>query len=129
MPRDGKSSTLLQGRYLGEEEKVQILSPARVMDDLLDTILTVRNYIMIAVFLVGLATLATMTLVFILSLQLRRRERETMMKIGGSRTRIASILIAEIVGVLLAGGLLALLLSVLTLWLAPLAARIIVMLA
>ena len=115
--------------FRGIGRKVQILSPARVMEDLLDTILTVRNYVMIAVFLVGLATLATMTLVFVLSLQLRRRERETMMKIGGSRGRIAAILTAEIVGVLLAGGLLALLLSVFTLLLAPLATRIIVMMA
>jgi hypothetical protein len=33
--------------------------------------------------MVGLATLATMALVFVLSLQLRRREIETMRKIGG----------------------------------------------
>ena len=41
-----------------------------------------------------------MALVFLLSLRLRRGEIETMMKIGGSRRRIASILGLEMVGVL-----------------------------
>ena len=48
-----------------------------------------------------------------LSLRLRRRERETLFKIGGSRLSVASVMASEIVvvlfvGVLLAGGLTAL---------------------
>ena len=49
-------------------------------------------------------------LVFALSLRIRRREIETMVKIGGSRGRIAAVLVAEVLVVLLlsatlAGGL------------------------
>jgi putative ABC transport system permease protein len=46
-------------------------------------------------------------LVFLLSLRLRQREIETMVKIGGSRGVIVSILATEIMGVILVGVLLA----------------------
>jgi putative ABC transport system permease protein len=126
VPDDKKSSTLLRGRYLGDQERVQIVQPATVMDELLKTILTVRRYILIAVALVAVATLATMVLVFILSLQLRRREMETIIKIGGSRGRIASLVTAEILGVIVAGAMFAAALSIATSWLATSATRILV---
>jgi putative ABC transport system permease protein len=111
MPEDEKAATLLRGRYLGEDEPAQIVRPATVMGELLETILTVRRYATAAIVGVGLATLATMALVFVLSLQLRRREIETMVKIGGSRGRILGVLVFEILGVLVAGLLLAAFLS------------------
>ena len=114
MPESEKSSTLLQGRYLGEDERVQIVNPSDVIHDLLDTILTVQSYVTAAVAVVGISTLATMALVFLLSLQLRRREIETMVKIGGARLRVGAVLAAEILGVLAFGALLAFLLSALT---------------
>ena len=114
VPYDEKSSALLQGRYLGDEEQVQVVYPVEVMDALLDTILTVQTYVVTAVIVVGLATLATATLVFLLSLRLRRREIVTMVKIGGTRSRVISLLAAEIVGVLVIGVLLAGLLTALT---------------
>ena len=126
VPNDERSGTLLRGRYLSDDELVQIVPPAKVMDELLKTILTVRRYIMIAVALVGIATLATMTLVFMLSLQLRRREMETIIKIGGSRTRIASLVAAEVLGVIVAGAVSAGLLSLATFWLAASATRFLV---
>ena len=64
--------------------------------------------------LVAIATLATAALVFLLSLRLRRREIETMTKIGGSRLSIGSVLVSEVVAVLVAGVLLAGGLTVLT---------------
>jgi putative ABC transport system permease protein len=126
IPNDEKASTLIQGRYLDAGELVQIVRPALVMNDLLETILTVRRYILIAVALVGIATLASMVLVFMLSLQLRRRELETMIKIGGSKARIVSLIAVEILGVLIAGAVLAGFLSLLTLWLAGSATRLLV---
>ena len=107
VPHDAKSATLLEGRYLGEDEPVQILRPTRVMDQLLATVLTVQRYVTAAVVGIGVATLATMTLVFLLSLQIRRREIETMVKLGCSRGRLAAILFTEVAGVLLAGAVLA----------------------
>jgi putative ABC transport system permease protein len=102
-PRDDKSAAILMGRYLSGDERHQILPPASVMDELLATILTVQSFVVAAVIIVGTATLATASLVVLLSLRLRRREIETMIKIGGSRARIVSVLAAEVVGVAAAG--------------------------
>jgi putative ABC transport system permease protein len=113
MPPDQRSSALLQGRYQ-DSELSQIVDPSEVMDELLDTILTVEKFVIAGAVTVGLATLATAFLVFALSLRLRRRERETLFKIGGSRAAIGTVMTSEIVAVLTAGVLLALLLTFLT---------------
>lgn len=103
VPHDQKSATILRGRYLGEDESVQIVESLEVMRDLLDTILTVQQYVTMAVVIVGLSTLATTALVFFLSVRMRAREIETMHKIGGSRSRVFFILATEVVLVLIAG--------------------------
>ena len=113
VPHDEKSSALLQGRYLSQDERVQVAVPSSVMDELLSTILTVQSYVVTAVIVVGVSTLATAALVFMLSLRLRRREIQTMMKIGGSRGSVLGVLASEIVvvlavGIVLAAGLTAL---------------------
>ena len=107
VPNDQKSSTILMGRYEGEEERSQIVQPTTVMNELLDTILTIQGFVVGAILLVAIATLATAALVFMLSLRLRRREIETMTKIGGSKIHIGSLLASEVVAVLVAGVLLA----------------------
>jgi len=112
-PRDERSGTILRGRYEGQEDTAQIVVPSATMDELLATILTVQQFVIAAVVLVGLSTLATAALVFLLSLRLRSREIRTLLRIGGSRGRIAAILVSEIVSVIvvaavLAGGLTAL---------------------
>ena len=103
VPPDQKSAAILMGRYQSTDEAHQIVQPAAVMDELLGTILTVRTFVVAAVVLVGTATLASAGLVVMLSLRLRRREIETMIKIGGSRGRITTVLAAEVVGVAAAG--------------------------
>ncbi len=103
VPPNAKSAALLQGRYQASEEVVQIARPAEVMDDLLGTILTVRTFVVTGAVILGIATLATAVLVFLLSLRLRRRERLTLFKIGGSRTGVAGVMASEIVAVLAAG--------------------------
>ena len=84
------------------------------MSELLDTILTVQSFITAGAIIVGIATLATAALVFMLSLRLRRREIETLFKIGGGRLRIGAVMASEIVAVLFTGSLLAVGLTVLT---------------
>ncbi len=110
VPHSEKSGVLLMGRYQGDGEPSQIVRPVAVMNDLLDTILTIQSYVVAAILIVAVATLATAALVFLLSLRLRKREIETMVKIGGSRLSVAAVLVSEIVvvlvlGVALAGGL------------------------
>ncbi|UCF40329.1 MAG: hypothetical protein JSW43_11430 [Gemmatimonadota bacterium] len=114
VPPDQRSEAILRGRYESPDERAQIVVPVSVIDELLDTILTVQTFVIVAVVVVGLSTLATAILVFLLSLRLRRREIETMVKIGGSRGSIAWVMTSEIVVVLLAGVLLASVLTLIT---------------
>jgi putative ABC transport system permease protein len=111
IPRDAKSATLLRGRYQSAEERQQILRPTSVLSELLETVLTVRSFVLAAMLLIGLSTLATTGLVFVLSRRMRRREIETLVKIGGSRAAVAAVLWLEIVIVLLAAAALAALLT------------------
>ncbi len=124
-----KARTRLQGRYTGKDERMQIVKPEKVMQDLLKTILTVQRYVVIAILIIGLSTLATMALVFLLSLQLRRREMLTMRHIGASKRRTVSVVTAEILGVLASGAFLAAALSTLTLWFANSATRFLIQLS
>jgi hypothetical protein len=66
------------------------------------------------VIVISLATLATATLVILLSLRLRRREITTMVRIGGERSRVVGVLATEIGFVLALGVLLAAVLTALT---------------
>lgn len=103
VPPDQKSSALLQGRFQSAEERAQIARPSEVMGELLDTILTVESFVVAGAVIVGLATLASAALVFMLSLRLRRREMETLFKIGGSRASVGALMASEMVVVLVAG--------------------------
>lgn len=100
IPPDEKSATLLMGRYQDAAQLNQIVRPLEVMTELLGTILTIESFVVAALIIVGVATLATAALVFLLSLRLRRREMETMFKIGGSKRKILAVLASEMVVVL-----------------------------
>jgi putative ABC transport system permease protein len=107
VPHDEKARVLLMGRYETAGLGVQIVRPRLVMDELLETVVTIRSYVVAALGTVSAATLAVAGLVFGLSLRLRRREIETIVKIGGSRAAVAGLLTAEVVAVLAIGALLA----------------------
>lgn len=113
VPVDAKSGVLLEGRYQSPDLPVRVVRPAEVMDELLATVFTVRQYVLAAVALVGAATLATIALVFMLSIRLRRAEIRTMTRIGAAPGRVAAVLGAEIMLVLIASVLLAGLLTAL----------------
>lgn len=114
IPKDDKSSAILQGKYLGEDELVQIVRPFDVMNDLTETVVSIRQYVLTAVIVIGISTVITTILVFMLSLRLRKREVITMHRIGGSRARVFSILSAEIVVTIFMGVCLAGILTVIT---------------
>ena len=114
VPNDEKSGVILRGRYTSDEPRSQIVRPVTVVDELLDTILTIQQFIVAAVIIVGLATVATAALVFMLSLRLRRREIDTMHRIGGSRPRVASMLLAEVAIVIVLSAALAAVITLLT---------------
>ena len=112
-PHSDKAATLLRGQYLGDDELEQIVRPATVMRDLLATILTVQNYVIAGAMAIGLSALMTASLVFMLSLRLRKREIETMHRIGSAKVRVTVLLSLEIIIVLVTGILLAALLTLL----------------
>ena len=126
VPRDDRSAALLEGRFLNPTDPLQIVRPDEVLVDLLATILTVRRYVMIGIGLLAIATLSLMVLVFLLSMQIRRQEIETMGKIGGSASRIRSVLLAEMVGVVIAGAALATFATIATVWIAGPAERLLI---
>lgn len=104
VPPDDKRSTLLRGRYQDSESGYQILVPGKVLDDLLETVFTVQNYVILGMMLLSLATVAVVTLVFLLSQQLRHGEFLTLKRMGASRGFIATLIISEI-GFILLGSL------------------------
>ncbi|MEN8149431.1 MAG: ABC transporter permease [Planctomycetota bacterium] len=114
VPIDEKAKTLLLGRYLDPAERQQILKPETVVSELIDTVLTIQGFVVAALAVVGVATLAVAALVFALSLRLRRREISTLVKIGGSKRAVAAVVSSEIVAVLIAGAALAAALTALT---------------
>lgn len=96
LPRDKKSELILRGRYEQTADPVQLIVPEDVIDELVDTVVSVRNLLVIAAFSIGLATLVVTVLVFVLSIQLRRREMATMKYIGAAPGGVRSVLITEI---------------------------------
>jgi len=106
VPYDGKSGTLLRGRYLESEDAQQIIQPAEVIDGLLQNIFRIRNVLDSVIALVGLATLLAIFLVFSLSLRLRQREIQTIFKLGCRKAMVGRMMLAEIAIILLASGVL-----------------------
>lgn len=107
VPPDEKSGTLLRGRYLEEGVEQQLVVPDEVLGDLLETVFTVQNYVVFGLVMLSLATVAVITLVFLLSHQLRRGEIFTLRRMGASRGFIATLVASEIVFVFAASLLLA----------------------
>ena len=102
VPTDRKAGILLRGRYQ-QEAGVQLLVPLTVIQDLLDTVFVVRDYVVLAGVGVAGAAFMIMALVFALSIRLRQREIVTIRKIGGARQRLRAILCAEI-GIVVGAG-------------------------
>ena len=105
-PQDGKSETILRGRYLREDEKHQIVKPTEVIDGLLQNIFRIKSVLDGVITVVGFATILAMILVFSLSLRLRQREIQTIFKLGCRKGTIVRLLGAEIGMILLASGIL-----------------------
>ena len=118
VPHDGKSGTILRGRYVSGDDTEQIVVPMDVVDGLLQSIFRVKNVMDAVVALVGIATVLAVVLVFALSLRLRQKEFDTIFKLGSSRLTVVRLVFAEIliIGLVSAG------LCSLLLWLAALAA-------
>ena len=96
VPNDGKSGTILRGRYLNKAETLQIVEPRMVVDGLLQNIFRIKNVLDAVIGVVALATVMAIILVFTLSVRLREWEIQTIFKLGCSRMTIAKLMLAEI---------------------------------
>jgi putative ABC transport system permease protein len=96
VPDDRKSSIMLRGRYETRQDTVQMVVPLRVINGLLDTVFSVRNFVVLGSIGVIIATAAIAALVFGLAIRLRQREIATIQKIGGPRRRVSAMLLTEI---------------------------------
>lgn len=110
VPPSEKNGALLRGRYQDNETGLQLVVPSSVLNDLLDTVFTVQNYIILGLAILSLSTIAVVTLVFLLSQQLRKGEFHTLTRIGASKAYLATLIASEIAFVtlfslILAGGL------------------------
>ena len=108
-----KKAALLRGRYQ-DSEVVQIVVPANVLDDLMETVFTIQNYVILGLAILSLATVAVITLVFLLSQQLRVGEFSTLRRIGASRTYVWMLIVSEVLFIFLISALLAAALTITT---------------
>ncbi|MBN2375143.1 MAG: ABC transporter permease [Sedimentisphaerales bacterium] len=119
IPHDQKSQTLLIGRYESKNTDAQILNPVKIVNELMGMIFKVKRFFDANVVLVTISTLLFLVLVVLLSLQLRRREMETMFKLGCSRLTIFWLQATELAIILAAGFALAGGLALVTIQYAP----------
>jgi putative ABC transport system permease protein len=110
VPHDRRSGTLLRGRYLADDDALQIVQPELITRGLLQTIFRVGALFDAILMLVGSATLLALALVFALSLRLRQREIQTIFLLGCSRLTVARLVAAEIALITLASAVLCLIL-------------------
>ena len=111
VPANEKNSTLLRGRFQEGTVSGQLIIPGQVLGELLDTVFTVQNYVILGMAMLSLATVAVITLVFLLSQQLIRGEFYTLKRMGASRGFIATLVASELGFVFLGSLLLATLLT------------------
>ena len=95
------------------------LIPTEVVSELMNVVFKVKRFFDSSFILVALATTLFLVLVLLLSLRLRRAERNTMFRIGCARGTIFWLHFLELGVILLAAGGAATLLSFLTLSHAP----------
>jgi putative ABC transport system permease protein len=79
---------------------VQLVLPEEVIEELVDTVISVRDLLLLAALSIGVATLLVTTLVFLLSIQLRKREIATMKSIGAAPGVVRGVLLSEILMVI-----------------------------
>jgi len=118
LPDSAKSATVLKGRYSISPTE-QMLVPLRVIEELMGIVFQVKRFFDANFALICLATVLFMGLVVMLSLRIRKREMETMFRIGCSRLTVVRLQVAELCIVLLISLALAGILAGLLHWYAP----------
>lgn len=104
VPNDTKSGTVLRGRYI-DNKSYQVFPPKDIVDDLLESIFRVKAIIDTVIVIVGFATLLAIVFIFVLTLRVRRREMQTIFKLGCQRSTMVNLVGAEVVIIILFSGI------------------------
>ncbi len=111
VPPDIKSGTLLRGRYLAPENRMQVLRPSEVVAEMMETVAQLRRFLDLNFVLVAVLTALFLVLVVLLSLRLREREMDTLFLLGARVGTVGMLMATELLLVLLASLLTAVVLS------------------
>jgi len=118
LPHDRKSATLIKARYNLSTTHC-MLAPAEVVDELLGLVFKVKRFFDANFAMIIVSTLLFITLIVLLSRRIRKREMETMFKIGCSRRTVFWLQAGELGIVLMMGLILIGALSGAAVWAAP----------
>ena len=77
---DVKWETILEGQYDVADSELQLVRPSQVILDLMEVIFRIKLFFDANAILIALSTVLLMILVVLLSLKLRHREMQTMLK-------------------------------------------------
>ncbi|MCK4342384.1 MAG: hypothetical protein KAY37_11755 [Phycisphaerae bacterium] len=120
VPSDEKSGTILKARYNNDPEGLnRMLVPEVVVTELMGLVFKVKRFFDASFGLITVSTILFLVLVVLLSLRIRKREMETMFKIGCSRMTVIWLQATELVIVLLMSLVLSGAISVAAVLLAP----------
>lgn len=100
LPFDEKSEVILLGMYDIEKSVLQLIRPIDIVNELLEMVFRVKQLFDMNSLLVSISTGLLLTLVFLLSLRLRKRERQTMFQLGCSRSTIWKLQLTEVIFIL-----------------------------
>ncbi len=100
-PHDARTATLLSGRYVDESSAVQLIRPSDIMRHLMNNIFRIGALFTVVLAGASGVALLALVLVFILSLQLRRGELDTIDLLGCDHLTVTRLITAEIFLILL----------------------------
>jgi len=118
VPHDEKGRTIVSARYAAGSEW-QIVAPQDVVRELLGVVVRVEAFFDVNFAVVALSNGLFLALVVLLSMRLRKSERETMHRLGSSRRIVLRLQLAELVLIIAASTVLAGLAAFVLLALAP----------
>lgn len=96
VPKDQKASTLLRGRYLGAESRLQVLRPREIVAEMIETVSRVKRFLDLNFVVVGGIVGLFLILVVLLSLRLRELEMETLYLLGCRRGTVWALVATEL---------------------------------
>ena len=95
LPSSQKSATILKGRY-DQSPNRQMVVPREVVAELMGIVFEIKKFFNANFVLVGFGTFLFIILVVMLSLRIRKREMQTLFRIGCSRMIVLQLQVCEL---------------------------------